>query len=281
MKQVFLSVVFVFSLFFPAMRGMAQEAPTPVPEATAEMAGVGDPGPAFQTGGEELDMAAFVDMVVQDANVTWGEIFQDWGYSYVPPTVVTVDAGAYARSGCGINAGNSAEDTWLSPVFYCPYGGELGTQSLHSSDVFETQVTYEPVIYLSLSWLEERIVTEVPDADFAVAYMVTYELANHVEHLLGYIDHTGGGCCDYTDVQIQLAADCLTGVWAFSAYDRGYLTDADVQAAQDAAWGDGTNLPEQFGLDGDHGTPDERLSALMTGYDSGNPRACFETVLGG
>lgn len=279
MKQKLLTLIFVFSLFFPAMQALAQEGPTPVPEATAETAGVGEPGPTFQTGGEELSMAAFVDKVIQDANVTWGQVFQDWGYSYVPPTFVTVDAGEYARSGCGINAGNPAEDAWLSPVFYCLYGGELGTQILQSSNVFETQVTYEPVIYLSLPWLEERVASEVQNADFAVAYLVTYELATHVEHLLGYIDHTGGGCCQYTDVQIQLAADCLTGVWAYSAYDKGHLADGDVQAAQDAAWG-GTYLPEKFGLKGDHGTPEQRLASLKGGYDSGDPGACFQAELG-
>jgi predicted metalloprotease len=276
MKQKLLSLVFVFSLFFPAMHGAAQEGPTPVPEATAETAGVGETGPAFETSGQQLGMKEFITMVVQDANVAWAGVFQDWGYAYVPPTFVTVEAGGYARSGCGINAGNPLEDSWLSPAFYCPYGGELGTQVIQSSDVFETQVTYEPVIYLSLPWLEDRLAASVENASFAVAYLVTYELSNHVQSLLGYIDHTGGGCCDYTDVQIQLMADCLTGVWAFSAYDKGQLEESDIEAAQTAAWGDGTALPQVFGLEGDHGTPEERLSSLMAGFQDGNPGACFE-----
>lgn len=275
MKQIFLSLVFVCLLCFPATGLMAQEEPSPVPSATAETANVGEPGPAFQVGARQLGTAGFVDMVAQDASVAWANLFEAWGYSYIPPTFVTVQDGGYARSNCGINAGDPMESPALSPALFCPYGGELGTQGI-AAGIHDTQVTYEPVIYLSLPWLEEHFSTNVTNKDFAVAYMVTYEFSNYIEYLLGYIDHTGGGCCDYTDEQIQLWADCLTGVWAYSAYDQGYLDEAEVEGAQTAAWGDGTDLPEQFGLQGDHGSPDERLHSLMTGYQSGNPQACFE-----
>lgn len=281
MKQAMLSLVFVFSILSVGVTGMAIAAPTPVPQITAEMAGVGESGPAFNTGSEELSTTDFVNMVVQDVNTTWGNVFESWGYSYVPPTVVTVGAGAYARSGCGINSGNPSEDEWLSPALYCRYGGELGTQLLGPNEIFDTRVTYEPVIYLSIQWLEQRIAMDAPNADFAVAYVVTYEFSYHVQNLLGYTDHTGGGYGELSDMQIEMTAECLTGVWAYSAYDTGYLAEADVQAAQDVAWGDDAMMPDQFGLEGDHGTSDERLMAFMSGYASGNPADCFASLSAG
>jgi predicted metalloprotease len=102
-----------------------------------------------------------------------------------------------------------------------------------------------------------------------------HEYSHHVEYLLGYIDHTGGGSGDYTDEQVELWAECLAGVWAFSAYDRGQLQEADVEAAQMGAWGEGAMLHEEFGRDGMYGTQQQRITAFMTGYESGSPASCF------
>lgn len=275
MTQAVLSLVLAISIFSAGITGTAMSAPTPVPQSTVEMAGVGESGPAFKSGSENLSTTDFINMVVQDANATWGDVFQSWGGSYVPPTVITVGAGAYARSGCGINAGDPSEDESLSPALYCRYGGELGTQLVGPHAIFDTRVTYEPVIYLSIPWLEQQIAIGAPNADFAVAYVVTYELSYHVQNLLEYTDHTGGGSGELSDMQVELTAECLTGVWAYSAYDRGYLAEADVQAVQDALWGGDTMVPEQFGLEREHGTSDERLMAFMSGYASGNPAECL------
>lgn len=281
MKRTLLSLFVVLMLFSPVFGVTAQEVPSPVPEATAEAARVGESGPGFGREGQRPGTAEFVEMVIQDVNITWANLFQSWGYSYVPPTYVTIEDGAYARSSCGINAGNPTEDPSLNPALYCIYGGELGTQAIGSSDVFETQVVYSPVIYLSIPWLEESSSTNASNADFTVAYRVAHEVAHHIEYLLGYIDHTGGGCCGYTDEQIDLSADCLTGVWAYSAYDEGQLAEPDVKGAQVAAWGDGADLPEEFGRKADHGNPQQRLLSLMTGYENGNASLCLEGDPGG
>lgn len=281
MKQMFVTLVIIFSLFFPTMRSMARDAPPPLPETTVVAPNVGEPGPSFQSGSRSLSMAAYVANVVQEANRTWADIFPTWGHTYVPPTYVLVDAGSYARSGCGINAGNPAEDPALSPAFYCLFGGEVGTQLMQSSDIFETRMSYTPVIYLSIPWLEGHVSANVTNRDVAVAYLVTYELSLHVEYLLGTIDRTGGGCCDYPDLRVHLWADCLTGAWAFSAYDRGQLDEADVEAAQGAVWGDPATLPEEFGLKSDHGTPEQRLMAFRIGFERGMPSACFQSDLTG
>lgn len=281
MKHTLLSLIVVMMLLFPVFGVTAQGVPSPVPQATAEAAHVGQTGPGFPRKGQPPGTTEFVEMVIQDINVTWASLFQSWQYSYVPPTYVLVGPGAYARSSCGINAGNPMETPSLNPALYCIYGGELGTQVIGSSDIFETQVMYSPVIYLSIPWLEDSASTNASNADFAVAYRVGHEVAHHIEYLLGYIDYTGGGCCGYTDEQLDLWADCLTGVWAYSAYDQGQLAKSHVEEAQAAARGTGVELPEEFGREADHPNPQQRLLAFMTGYESGNASLCVQGDSGG
>lgn len=271
------AIVLMFLLLLPSMSVAAQDTPTPVPEATAEAANVGEPGPQLQRNGETRSMTDFVNMVIQDTNVMWSSLFQTWGYSYVPPTWVLVAEGAYARSNCGINAGSPDDHANLNPAFYCIYGGELGTQVVESSVMFDTEVTYSPVIYLSIPWLEDYFSTHVLNLDVAVAYLVAHESAHHVEYLLGYMDHTGGGWNDVTDEQLELVTDCLAGVWAFSAYDQGYLDDSAVGEAQTAAWGPGSDQSDEFGRAPEHGTREQRLQSFLSGYESGSASMCFST----
>jgi predicted metalloprotease len=275
MKRTLSICLLVLLLTLPSIGASAQDVPMPVPESTAEMANVGEQGPQILAGGQAYSMDQFVSIVMQDTTVMWANLFESWGEAFVPPTFVTIDAGGYARSSCGINAGDPLESPNLSPALYCQYGGELGTQSLASSDVVENEFSYSPVLYVSLPWLEAYARSSGAAPEIAVSYRLVHEYSYHVEYLLGYIDHTGGGCCDYSDEQVELWAECLTGVWAFSAYDRGQLRSADVEAAQVAAWGEGAILPEQFGRDSMYGTQQQRTSSFMTGYESGSASSCF------
>ena len=172
----------------------------------------------------------------------------------------------------------------------CPPVRKLGTgcPKLATSGVasgtggeFGTQVIQSPVIYLSMPWFSEYFSAAVADTDFAIAYVVAHEVAHHIEYLLGYIDSTGRGCCGYIDEQIELWADCLAGVWGYSAYYEGQLEGTDVEEAQAAAWSVGSDLPHELGSPGDHGTRHERLLAFMTGYNSGDANLCFQSDLGG
>jgi uncharacterized protein len=270
-------IVVILLLLLPSMSVAAQDTPTPIPVATAQAANVGEPGPQLRNAGQPESMANFVNMVIQDTNVMWSTMFQTWGYSYVPPIWVLVEEGAYARSNCGINSGDPGEHAGLNPSFYCIYGGELGTQVIDSSVMFDTEVTYSPVIYLSIPWLESYFSTHVLNLDVAVAYIVAHESAHHVEYLVGYMDHTGGGWDDVSDEQLELVTDCLAGVWAFSAYDTGNLDQSDIRESQMAAWGPGSDQSEEFGRTGEHGTMDQRLQSFLSGYESGSPATCFST----
>lgn len=275
MKRAFFTLLLVPALLLSSLTAAAQDPPTSLPEATAETANVGETGPQLETGGTSYSMEEFVGIVMQDTTVMWAGLFEVWGRPFVPPTFVTVEAGSYARSSCGINVGDPEENLNLTPALYCQYGGELGTQALDSSQIFENEFEFAPVIYLSLPWLENYGLASGTSGEVAISYRVVHEYSHHIQRLLGYIDHTGGGCCGYSDEQVELWAECLTGVWAHSAYDKGQLDSANIDAAQNAAWGEDADPLEEFGRDGSYGTQEQRSRLFMTGYESGNAGACF------
>ncbi len=276
MTRILLTALVLFTLasaWFSTIS--AQEARPDVPEGAVERAGVGDPGPRPETGDRTDTADAFIAMVVQDASVTWGTFLAGAGYPFVPPTVVTVAAGYYARSSCGINAGDPRESDSLTPALYCQYGGELGGQKLASSEVSDSVYIFSPVIYLSVPWLETYATDSSDAPDVALAYRVVREYSNHIEHILGVTDHTGGGSAGYSDEQVSLVAECFTGVWAYSTYDRGQLDLAAIGSAQESAWGPDAAPLAVFGRDASYGTSDQRMEAFTTGYDSGSPAACL------
>jgi predicted metalloprotease len=81
-------------------------------------------------------------------------------------------------------------------------------------------------------------------------------------------------------VRHELQADCLAGVWAYSAQQRGLLESGDVQGGLDAAAAVGDDrLQAQAGQDVNpeswtHGSSEQRADAFTTGFESGNPTDC-------
>lgn len=74
----------------------------------------------------------------------------------------------------------------------------------------------------------------------------------------------------------ELQADCLAGVWAYSAFAEGAITSEDIEEAARAALAVG-----DFDIDAKqhHGTPQERRAALLTGFRSGRPSSCDEYLV--
>ena len=276
MKRIFLAILLIAPfLMTVSPSAFARSDMEPWPEATAEMAGVGEAGPRLDSGGHILSTSEFVSKVVQDASVTWTRVFGAAGRTFVPPTLVLVEAGSYARSSCGINIGDPAEDDYLTPMLYCQYGGEMGVQRLQYSEVLATRYIYHPAIFVSIPWVEGFARASGVPAEMAISYRVMHEYSHHVARALGVTDHRGNATDGLTGAQAELAMECFSGVWAWSTYDQGKLDPADVEAMQLAAWGEDAPVMEQFGGDGEHGTAAEQLDAFMAGYESGNPGACL------
>jgi hypothetical protein len=104
--------------------------------------------------------------------------------------------------------------------------------------------------------------------DFGVAYVLAHEYAHNVQAELGL----GRGL---PVINTELHADCWAGVWGNAKFYSGQLEAGDVEEAVSTAArvGDYDWTNPTF-----HGTPEQRATAFMYGYNSGSPAAC-EAVL--
>jgi predicted metalloprotease len=201
-------------------------------------------------------MVEFVSFVLDDAQKTWTQLFQQKGADYRHAKLVLFrDA---TRSGCGL--GQSA----MGP-FYCPN---------------------DQRVYIDLSFYEELRQRFGAPGDFAQAYVITHEIGHHVQHLLGTdrkLQEASEGEQQGENglsVRLELQADCYAGIWAHSTEQRSLLEAGDIDEALKAASriGDdalqkqstGTVRPETF----THGSSEQRVRWFKRGYQTGDLAAC-------
>ena len=202
----------------------------------------------------------FMLQVLADTEDTWTRLLQPKGIRYEPTELVAYSE-SY-QSGCG------AAQSAMGP-FYCPT---------------------DKKIYLDTEFFNELAQRFQAPGDFAQAYVIAHEVGHHVQDLMGTLgkaeqlqarsSETQGNAIQ---VKIELQADCYAGVWAANAKTpegQPVMEPGDFEEGMRAAEaiGDdtlqkqsqGTVVPDSF----THGTSAQRMSALRTGYQSGNPDAC-------
>ncbi len=187
------------------------------------------------------------------------------GESYSPTTLVFYSSAD--QSGCG------AAQSAMGP-FYCPT---------------------DKKIYLDTEFFDELSRRFQAPGDFAQAYVIAHEVGHHVQDLTGSLgqaeqlqaraSETEGNAIQ---VKIELQADCYAGVWAANAKapdGQPVMQQGDFEEGMRAAEAIGDDtlqretqgrvVPDTF----THGTSAQRMAALRTGYQSGNPDACqFERL---
>ncbi len=195
-------------------------------------------------------VVGFVDSV----QAYWDQEFTRRGLHYEPARTVLFTN--YVQAGCGIAS------TAQGP-FYCPTDGR---------------------VYLDVSFFDElHSRFGAQGGPFAEGYVIAHEYGHHVQDLLGILQSTSRTGPQSISVGQELMADCLAGVWADHAAATGYLkqpTDAEVAQAIDAAGAVGDDRiqretqgrvqPERW----THGSSAQRQNAFMSGYRSGDIRAC-------
>ncbi len=154
--------------------------------------------------------------------------------------MVGVDADEVVNTGCGATGPDFA-------AFYCPR---------------------DQGVYLDLPFLTD---IETRYGDFAVAFVIGHEWAHHVQREIGMErveapDEPG----EFYSIEIELLADCLTGVWARDIDTRGQLDPGDIDEAISLTLerlGDPAYI-DRYDPQA-HGSADERRQSFLSGYENG------------
>ena len=220
-------------------------------------------GTPYQPSAAENELAEFTSVVLADTEDTWRDLFAKMNRRYQEPKLVLYSGAV--RSACGL--GQAA----MGP-FYCPGDSQ---------------------VYIDLSFFSDLKSRHGAPGDFAQAYVVSHEVAHHVQNLLGISSKVqqarqrmGQAQGNELSVRLELQADCLAGVWANHAHrTRNILEEGDIEEALRAATqiGDdrlqrqaqGYVVPESF----THGTSEQRVRWFRRGLQAGQPDACdtFDT----
>jgi len=136
-------------------------------------------------------------------------------------------------------------------------------------------------IYIDPNFFHELSRRFQAPGDFAQAYVVAHEVGHHIQNLEGTLDKaqsaqaragTVGG--NQIQVGVELQADCYAGVWANRS---GLLEAGDIEEGMRAAEAIGDDMLTKGQVSPDnftHGTSEQRMNALRTGLQSGQPSAC-------
>ena len=229
--------------------------------ALTSMGGLGGGGgttasTSSASGGIKVDPATdkFARQVLGSTEQIWGDVFKQSGAQYTPTTLhFYSNAG---QSGCG------TAQSAMGP-FYCPT---------------------DKKIYLDAAFFDELTRRFQAPGDFAQAYVIAHEVGHHVQDLEGTLDRsssaqasssTAGG--NAIQVGVELQADCYAGVWAKRS---GLLEAGDAEEGMRAAEAIGDDQLTQGRVSPDnftHGTSAQRMQALRTGLQTGDPSQCKYT----
>jgi predicted metalloprotease len=189
----------------------------------------------------------FANRVYTDVEATWADLFRRGDRAYRQSTLAIFTQAT--TSSCG---GASAA---VGP-HYCPA---------------------DSTVYLDLAFFRDLSARFGAPGDFAQAYVIAHEVGHHVQNVLNVMDRVENR---EDSIRLELQADCLAGVWAFTAEQRGLLDPGDVQEGLDAAAAVGDDRIQQKTsgrIDPEswtHGSSEQRMRWFTRGMRDGDPGAC-------
>jgi len=201
------------------------------------------------------DTEDLVNFVLDDVQDFWAAEYERAGQTYPRAKLVLFNQNV-STGGCG------SATSQVGP-FYCPADSKA----------------YIDLQFMLL--LQERLGAE---GDFSQAYILAHEIGHHVQNVEGTNDAVrerqsqARSSAERNEwaVRMELQADCLAGMWARHANQKGLLDAGDlnegVRAAE--AVGDdaitGSSNQENF----THGSSAQRVRWFSEGFESGEYSSC-------
>ncbi len=192
----------------------------------------------------------FASTVLGSNNDLWEKQFAKINRDYTDPKLVLFRD--YTESECG------GADSRVGP-HYCPYD-----QTVYLDETFFNQLTED---------------FGAKGGDVAEAYVIAHEVGHHVQNQLGVLDQVES---NEDQIQVELQADCLAGMWANSIRGLGVMEAGEISEAMDAAAAVGDDRiqkkvtgyvnPETW----THGSSQERLAAFNRGFEAGLLSTCVK-----
>jgi hypothetical protein len=190
---------------------------------------VADPAPATAQG---RTLGGLLSTVQGHLDQFWRGFSAQRGFAYSTPRIHHIGPGQAARNSC------SAEP--VQRHMYC--GGDRTIYLDVSSNSF---------VSLGSLWTGNK--------DFSIVQVVAHEWGHHIQSLRGILARQS------PQINVELQADCLSGMFTRWAQAQGYLEPGDYQEAiwiLSHAWGP------------NHGTGPQRVAAFQDGFQ--NPgRVCL------
>jgi predicted metalloprotease len=217
-----------------------------------------DPAAEAPLEGHDPDarLVQFMNSLSIDIDGFWNDTFAGSGRNYREPRFILFDGAT--NSACG----GATED--IGP-HYCPP---------------------DESVYLDLDFFRDLRDRFGAPGDFAQAYVLAHEYGHHVQNVMGISgdvhreQQADPGRANELSVRLELQADCLAGVWAFTVYSRGDLDDSDLQEGLDAAAAVGDDRIQRQAtgrVDREswtHGSSQQRMRWFRAGFSDGDPNAC-------
>ncbi len=212
----------------------------------------------------DQEVKDYLGALMDDTQDVWSEYFDQAGLTYQFTTIVIFED--VVQTGCG-------QATSAVGPFYCPAPGDNN-------------------VYIDLTFLDQLRNQFGAPGDFAIAYVVAHEVGHHIQSVAGISDQvrqaqaSDPSVKNELSVRQELQADCLAGVWAWSANRRtnsdgtkiieiGDLEEG-LRAAE--AVGDDSIAEMMGGVDNPHnythGTAAARQTWFLRGFESGDPEQC-------
>ncbi len=205
----------------------------------------------------DSELRDFMGFLIDDINDFWETTMAENNIDYARPKLVVFDG--FTESACG------GADARMGP-HYC---------------------TLDDQIYLDFGFFQQLAGPQFEaGGDFAQAYVIAHEVAHHLQNQLGInaqvqeASRENPANRNELSIRMELQADCLAGVWAHSADQRGMLEPGDVEEGLRAAAAVGDDrIQEQaqgrISPEGwTHGSSADRQEWLVRGLRDGDTNEC-------